>query len=59
MTQDLILILKKKEKETKRMIVIMNDDERYWKRNWNKMVSYRDKVVKKQRDRKRKEARKT
>jgi len=39
-------------------MMMMDVDERYWKRNWNKMVSYRDTVGEKQRDRKRKDARK-
>jgi len=56
-TKDLILILKKQEKETKR-IIIMNDDEQYRKTNWIKMVSDRDRVGEKQRDRKRKDTRK-
>jgi len=30
---------KEGRKETKRTMLIMNDDERYRKRNWNKMVS--------------------
>jgi len=31
-------------------MMMMNDDERYQKRNWNRMVSYRNRVGEKQRD---------
>jgi len=44
----------KNEKSHKRTMI---DRERYRKRNRNKMVSYRDKVGEKQRDRKRKDER--
>jgi len=30
--------------------MMIDDDERYQKRNWNKIASYRDKVGEKQRD---------